>query len=274
MPTCPICGAKIHESTRVCPACRIDLPGSRAGGRSFNIGGSLFGIVVGGILLLGCVIVIVLPIVQEKRGLVNRGSSESNLKNLALALHVYHDDHLSLPVAQSQLDATAAAHGWQTRILPYVEERTIHAAIDFDLPWDDAAHAAAFQKRIGLYLNPKIKRTHDFRGYALTHYAGNSHVLDRTPPIAFADITDGLANTILVGEVKDGLRAWGEPGNVRDPGLGLNHGPTTFGSVWQDGGVFFAAADGAVHRIDGSTPPPFLHALATPAGGERVTFPE
>lgn len=148
------------------------------------------------------------------------------------------------------------------------------AEIDFDREWDDPENSGPVKKKIDAYLNPGLQVTHDARGYPLIHYAGNVHVLGRVPALQFNDITDGTANTILVGEIKERLRAWGDPRNLRDPGLGLNRGPATFGADRKDGFVQFVGVDGAVHRIDVSTPPHVLQALGTPDGGEAVSFPE
>lgn len=52
-----------------------------------------------------------------------------------------------------------------------------------------------------------------------------------------------LATTLLVGEINEGFEPWAKPGNTRDPALGLNKGPETFGSPFE-GGVHFMVAHG------------------------------
>ncbi|MEX0700776.1 MAG: DUF1559 domain-containing protein, partial [Planctomycetales bacterium] len=267
MLTCPICDAEIDENTRVCPACRSNLAGGGAPrGAPSRHGPVLAGILIA-IVLLGVVVALLLPAVSSPRA-ARRSESKSNLRQLAIAVHNYHDEYGSLPVAQQQIDAGAALHGWQTYLLPFLDEKALYGIIDFDRPWNGPANAPPFHAEIGTFLSPGIGDTHDPRGYPLLHYAGNSRVLGRVPALSFSDIDDGLMNTILFGEVKEGLRAWGDPRNLRDPALGLNRGPATFGSNWKSGGVQFAAADRSIHYIASDAAPHVLKALATPDGGE------
>ncbi len=115
-------------------------------------------------------------------------------------------------------------------------------------------------------INPGIP---DKPGPGFCHYAGNSHLFRINTFFSFRDITDGTSNTIAVGDVSAGFKQWGDPTNVRDPGLGLGKTPDKFGSPFR-GGCHFLLVDGSVWFVSETIDMRTLKALATPAGGERV----
>jgi hypothetical protein len=106
-------------------------------------------------------------------------------------------------------------------------------------------------------------------GFAATHYAGNQHVLLPDSQLKLGDVTDGTSNTIVAGEVAGGFRAWGDPANVRDPGLGINAAPDGFGSS-SPGGCHFLLMDGSVRFVSENIDPGVLKALSTYNGGENI----
>jgi prepilin-type N-terminal cleavage/methylation domain-containing protein len=195
-----------------------------------------------------------------------RTMSSNNLKQLAVASHHHEDQHKSLPAGGS-FDATGRGmHGWQTALLPYIEEDALHKKIDLSVPWNDPKNAEPMSKIIQVYLHP-MGDPQQVNGYGLSGYAGNIHVLG-AKPMTLKDITDGPANTLLFGEVAHNLQPWGMPMNCRDPSVGLNapHGfATPYGKV-----VVFAFADGSVRSIRNDISPEVLKALATPRGGEKL----
>jgi len=106
-------------------------------------------------------------------------------------------------------------------------------------------------------------------GYKPAHYAANSRVLSANSGMDLRKITDGSSNTILAGEVRSDIKAWGDPTNFRDPNLGINASPNGFGSPYL-GGAHFLLADGSVRFISEKIDPRTLRALATPSGNETV----
>jgi hypothetical protein len=88
--------------------------------------------------------------------------------------------------------------------------------------------------------------------------------------VNFAGVTDGLTHTILAGEVANGFMPWAQPGNLRDPSLGINKGPTTFGHPRSSREVHFLMGDGSVKTLREDIDPTILRAFATPAGGEVI----
>jgi prepilin-type processing-associated H-X9-DG protein len=198
-----------------------------------------------------------------------RMQSSFHLKQFGVSLHNYHDERLALPamLADSQGEAL---HGWMTMILPYVEQQPLYDSIDLKSAWDESPNRKAMQTQVKAFMMPKQPlATADAADYALAHYAGNVHVLGGTEPRPFAEIKDGLSNTILAGEAAGDFKPWGHPRNWRDPAAGLNASPDGFGGPWHAGGAQFVMGDGSVRFIPANVDPAVLRALATPAGGDQ-----
>ena len=151
---------------------------------------------------------------------------------------------------------------WQTRILGWFSV-TIGGGIREDLPWDDPRNSAYFRGVVLPYLNPEIGTIRDERGYALSHYAGNIHLLG--PGRTFDPKTDP-ADTILAGEVASQFKPWGDPANLRDPNLGINASPDGFGGPDGDGARFLFL-DGSVRFLPKSIDPGELRRMS---GVDRV----
>ena len=207
--------------------------------------------------------------VNSRMGAPRRSESRNNLKQMGLAFHNYHETYQALPASMTFDDTGRARHGWVTALLPYMDDEATYAKIRLDLPWSDEENRPAFEMPINGATNPGILRSPrtPTSGNALIDYAGNSLVLQPGRPRPFSEITDGLSNTLLVGEVVAHPQPWGQPGNCRDPRLGINQSPHGFGSPFK-GGCNYLMADGAVRFMDEKIDPQVLEAIATPHGGE------
>lgn len=76
------------------------------------------------IAIIGVLIGLLLPAVQKVRSLAARTSCRSNLKQLALAVHGYHDVHTLLPIntLTGPYGPHTPAWSWLARVLPYLEQ--------------------------------------------------------------------------------------------------------------------------------------------------------
>jgi prepilin-type N-terminal cleavage/methylation domain-containing protein len=89
------------------------------------------------IAIIGVLIALLLPAVQKVRAAAARLSCRSNMKNVALATHAYHDTFQIFPPGYvgptPQLDMSLTNGNWanyqwigmQTYILPYIEQQTL-----------------------------------------------------------------------------------------------------------------------------------------------------
>jgi prepilin-type N-terminal cleavage/methylation domain-containing protein/prepilin-type processing-associated H-X9-DG protein len=92
------------------------------------------------IAILAVLIGLVLPAVQKVREAANRIGCANNLKQLALALHGYHDATGTFPPAYvnkggSYLDSGFPfTHGWAPFILPYLEQEPLSNLYRWEFP--------------------------------------------------------------------------------------------------------------------------------------------
>jgi prepilin-type processing-associated H-X9-DG protein len=208
-------------------------------------------------------------LVSDSGGAVRRAQSTNNLKQIGLALINYGQAYNCFPPGGTFDRTGHAIQSWQTLILPYMEQEALYQRIDLRAPWNDARNLSAFQTPIPQYLQPGIDLVKNEFGDALTHYAANSDMLGGDHPRTISDVSDGTANTFMVGEVVSDFKPWGDPTNWRDPRLGLNRSPQGFGSP-SPGGANFLFVDGSVRFIKNSVDSDVLKALSTPAGHEKL----
>src|SRR5688572_30214591 len=82
------------------------------------------------IAIIGVLIALLLPAVQAAREAARRAQCTNNLKQIGIGLHNYHDANDALPWGQGPL-------GWNdwsslSLMLPYVEQRAMFSALNFD----------------------------------------------------------------------------------------------------------------------------------------------
>jgi prepilin-type processing-associated H-X9-DG protein len=173
------------------------------------------------IAIIAILVGLILPAVQRARAAAARAQCSNNLRQLGLAAHQYHNQQRVLPAGmryQGRKDPYLFS-SWLVALLPYIEQRAL---------WEQTQQA--YQKLRNPFVNPPhvglatvlpiLVCPADGRGdqvqfaslskkyVALTSYLGvegsdlrsNDGVLFRDSHICFADITDGLSNTLLAGE--------------------------------------------------------------------------
>jgi prepilin-type processing-associated H-X9-DG protein len=210
------------------------------------------------------------PLLTSSFGrLVERLETENSLKQMALAMHTNHDVHKRLPAGALFDSNGKALHGWQTAILPWIEQEGLYKRIDLKLPWNDAVNAAHFKQEIVIYQYPGARPAFNEQGYALSHFSSNVRVIGGNVSLTLEDIKDGAGQTLLIGQIAENYPAWGYPLNWRDPALGLNQSAQGFGNPDKTGAIF-AFADGHVKFLKNNVNPEVLKALSTPAGGEQI----
>jgi len=122
------------------------------------------------IAIIGLLIALLLPAVQAARETARRMSCTNNLKQIGLALHMYHEVLKELPMGWIGFDTNGDGYwhgepgwGWGSKILQYLEQRTLYeGAIDFNLPITDAANSKARRVPLRIYICPSGKSNSTF----------------------------------------------------------------------------------------------------------------
>ncbi|MCA9104846.1 MAG: DUF1559 domain-containing protein [Planctomycetales bacterium] len=141
------------------------------------------------IAIIGVLIALLLPAVQMAREAARRISCGNNLKQYGIALHLYHDTHKIFAPAGSikwgnrgggWFNESAPCVGWQTRILPYMEQSALYDRINFGAlyAYDTQINIAGQTMRAREFQVPYAMCPSDTRdpvvgGWAQASYTGN-----------------------------------------------------------------------------------------------------
>lgn len=174
------------------------------------------------VAIIGVLIALLLPAVQQAREAARRAQCRNNLRQIGLALHMYNSSlGVFPPGVLGSEGSVAAGHlltTWMTQILPYVEQNALHAAYDFNARFDSATNAAVVNRTVTVYLCPTQPAGTTSAAYAPTHYAANAGtipgqndgVLYPLSKVGFRDISDGTSTTFAAGEVGFSIGGWAQ----------------------------------------------------------------
>ncbi|MBX9789064.1 MAG: DUF1559 domain-containing protein [Pirellulales bacterium] len=210
------------------------------------------------------------PADQVLSGVVGRQPAMNKLKQLALAMHNFANQHKKFPDA-----ATAGADGkpllsWRVQILPYLEEGgdALYKEFKLDEPWDSEHNKKLIERMPDVFKLPGSKAPAGQTCAVLP--VGDATVVPKGKGMSFRQITDGTSNTILIVETDDEHAVpWTAPNDLKfDPekpaaGLGGHYGE----------GFLAVLCDGSVHFLGPEWPVETLRALFTPAGREVIERP-
>ncbi len=157
------------------------------------------------LVVIGFLIGLLLPAVHRIRLAAKRMQSMNNLRQLALGCHSYYDAHRKFPPGRDANNFSAFAY-----LLPYVEQANLYRQINFKAPVDANANAGPAQTRLELLISPLDSLAESKKTVAPTSYflsagpnaslTNNGGLFYHNSNVKFAQVTDGLSNTLLIGE--------------------------------------------------------------------------
>jgi prepilin-type N-terminal cleavage/methylation domain-containing protein/prepilin-type processing-associated H-X9-DG protein len=284
------------------------------------------------IAIIAVLVGLLLPAVQKIRETANRIKCKNQLKQIGLALHNYHGRMGYFPpgyqtqVASDNSDL-GPGWGWAAFLLDDLEHGNVGKMIRFDLPISDPPNAGVRTLVLPIFACPSEIKTGTFtvidaNGNPIVDVARGSYVAMngvlgvtdhawdnngaflRNRRLRGADITDGLSNTLFVGERATNMSSSTWTGAVTNgvvpaqryadpvdqlanaegsPALVLAHGsrehlpnnPLVFDAdataSYHVAGVNFLFGDGSVQSMSNTIAGTVFEALLTRAGGEAVS---
>jgi prepilin-type N-terminal cleavage/methylation domain-containing protein/prepilin-type processing-associated H-X9-DG protein len=253
------------------------------------------------ITIIGVLVALLLPAVQSSREAARRIGCSNSLHQIAAGLQSYHTACGRFPpgcIEPAFQKSNGRQFAWSALLLPYIEQASLYAAIDFSKPSYSPANAQAAASVVATYLCPSTPRSSPLvAGYGATDYGGlygeaiPPHSTDKTwvadngvmvydRAFAVSDIPDGTSNTLVVAE-DSAFPVWSNGQwisglNIFDQKYAINYLPLDPRMVEDEmrsahpGGANAALCDGSSRFLSETMDLKTLKAILTRAGGETV----
>ena len=252
-----------------------------------EITGATRGLLLSG-MLLGTVGIFLGPLLfagigRNLREFTGQQATKLHLQQMGEGLNRHYTQHEGYPIGgtfgRDETGVIRGQHGWMTFLLPSVGEADLYRQIDQAKPFDDPVNRDAMGRNVDVYFADGGDRSRIGLGFSVSHYAGlggeineanelaHVGIFERDVSVKRDEITDGLSNTLIVGELAGIYPPWGDPENWRTIGRGLNKDANGFGSYGGQGATFLKA-DGSVKFFSNKTDPKLLEKLSTRDGAE------
>lgn len=231
---------------------------------------------IGAVAGLAIVAALFLPAVRRGAGpAARRSQCKNNLKQIALALHNYHDKYDCFPPAYIADSSGRPMHSWRVLLLPYLDHGDLYEQYRFDEPWDGPNNRRLADKIVSVYACPGEHTRPDQSARAMTSYVavvGPETMWPGAGSTKISEVKDGMTNTLMVVEVANSGIHWMEPRDLHV----LQMAPTINAKSGQGissphtGGANAALADGSVRFISDQTTAELIRGLLTINGQETI----
>jgi type II secretory pathway pseudopilin PulG len=245
-------------------------------GLSLHSAGLLIAILLGsllvGALVIGLGVAIIAPAVRVARASSLKAKSAERLEMIAQALQAYHADHGSYPPAYVADASGKPMHSWRVLILPYLGERVLYQQYDMNQPWDSPTNIMLLGRMPQVYISPGDDAAKMSFDTSYVVVVGPNTIFPGAQSRSMNDVTDGLANTILVVESTASGICWMEPRDLDASKMdySINAGPNNCMRSHHPYGAQAVFADGRTRFLTEDLPAEYVEALTTAASNDQA----
>jgi prepilin-type processing-associated H-X9-DG protein len=223
------------------------------------------------VAIVGLLAAILLPAGQTGYTPHSRSECSNNLKQIALALHNYHNVHGSFPPAYIADKNGRPMHSWRVLILPFLEHGGLYEQYDFNEPWNGPNNRKLADIPIAAFNCPADNKEPS----TTTNYlavVGPDTAWTGSESTSLADFAGDKGTTLLVVEVADSGIHWMEPRDLHVLQMALTINPPAGQGISSHhlGGAIAAFADGHIEYLPETVSPEDLRAMLTWSGGEPI----
>lgn len=215
------------------------------------------------------------PLINGPPGPSYRNGCINNLGQIAKALRIYEEDHGEFPPAYITDANGRPMHSWRVLILPYIEERTLYEAYNFDEPWDGPNNIKLHSKIPKIFQCPSrlANPPNLFEETSYMAVVGEQTMWPGAVGRKVEEMHVGLSSTILLVEVHNSGVHWMEPRDLELETMSavINSGPAgrTISSG-HGGGAVVAFADCRTQYLTNEMHSELLDTLLTIDGVEPI----
>ncbi|EAQ78705.1 DUF1559 family PulG-like putative transporter [Blastopirellula marina] len=227
------------------------------------------------VAIVGVLVALLLPAVQSARTAARRAASANNLKQIALAMHMFHDTYRTFPPQAITDKEGKKLLSWRVMILPFIEQHALYEQFHLDEPWDSEHNRKLIPRMPAIYNNPNSTTPEGYANYVGSLGKGMFFEQPTAPPegqpfapgLSFRNFTDGTSNTLMCVETnEDAAVIWTQPSDLE----------VDLMNVWKNlgkaqlGGFNAAYCDGSVRFINMDTPAKTLQLLFQRNDGQVI----
>lgn len=235
-------------------------------------------VVVGAIIAV--LAALLLPRVQSSSGPDSgrRERCRNNLKQIGLALHLYHEKYGTAPPAYLVDKDGRPTHSWRVLILPFLDQNELYAKYRFDEPWDGPNNQQLADK-VGKIFHCPSDRPESEAGKQV-EYPETSYVAVIGPEtfwrgaegVCPCDIYDGMTTTLQLVEVANSGIHWMEPRDLHVGQMAPTINPKAGQGISSrhKAGAEGLLADGSVRFFSENLSAETIRGLLTIQGGETI----
>ena len=190
----------------------------------------------------------------------------NSMKQLMLAMHMYHDQHKTFPPAVVVDETSGVPRSWRVELLPYLDQAALYEQYRRNEPWDSEANRKVLAQMPRLFRHPSQRADSTTTAFVAAYGKGLIFEELDKDGTRINEILDGTSNTIALIEAPTTI-PWTKP---EDPVIDLTREGTLPKFGFEDAGFVTGFADGSARFIARTIKFSTLTAILTRAGGEIV----